>query len=103
MTAVDSAPPVITGCPDSQTYTIPIEMSTIVVTWTEPTATDDSGAEPTVIRTHQPGQQFGIGTTEVIYVFMDAAGNEAMCTFSIIGNRVYLDSCCTSETTYTLL
>ena len=57
-----------------------------VVTWTEPTATDDSGVTPTVVQSHSSGDMFPVGTTQVMYTFTDAAGNMAMCTFSITGN-----------------
>ena len=56
-----------------------------VVTWIEPTATDDSGFQPTVVSTHQSGSSFPVGTTQVTYIFMDQAGNEATCAFSITG------------------
>ena len=60
---------------------------TQAVTWTEPTATDDSGIEPTVTQTHRPGDSFTVGATEVVYTFTDVSGNEARCTFTItIGN-----------------
>ena len=57
-----------------------------VVTWIEPTATDDSGLPPTMVRSHQPGGSFPVGTTQVTYIFLDQAGNEATCAFSVTGN-----------------
>ena len=57
------------------------------VMWTEPTATDNSGMTPTVTQSHQPGDSFLVGTTQVTYTFTDIAGNEAMCSFTVtIGN-----------------
>ena len=59
----------------------------MVVTWTEPTASDDSGMTPTVTQSHQPGDSFPVGTTRVTYTFTDMAGNQAMCSFTVtIGN-----------------
>ena len=60
------------------------------VPWIEPSATDNSGATPTLIaRSHQPGDSFPVGTTQVMYTFTDMAGNEATCTFSVtIGKSV---------------
>ena len=84
--AVDSSPPTINDCPPSSTYTVPIGTPSRVVTWTEPTATDDSGVAPTVVSTHQPGESFPVGTTEVIYIFADQEGNDATCSFTIMGN-----------------
>ncbi|XP_072051832.1 uncharacterized protein [Amphiura filiformis] len=84
VTAVDSSSPTISGCPELPTYTVPLGTSSRAVSWTEPTATDDSGTQPTVIRTHQSGQAFPVGTTQVTYIFSDDAGNEATCSFSVI-------------------
>ena len=44
--------------------------------------------EPTVTQTHLPGDSFPVGTTEVVYTFMDMAVNIAMCSFSITGNNL---------------
>ena len=83
---LDNTPPAVNGCPPSSTNTVPLGSSTTSVTWTEPTATDDSGVEPTVVSTHTSGQDFPVGTTQVSYIFTDAVGNEAICSFSVIGN-----------------
>ena len=83
--AVDSTPPTINRCPQSSSYMVAIGTTSRVVTWIEPTATDDSGVQPTVVSTHQSGSSFPVGTTQVIYIFMDQAGNEATCAFSITG------------------
>ena len=61
------------------------------VTWTEPTATDNSGMTPTVTQSHQPGVSFPVGITQVTYTFTDMAENEAMCSFSVtLGNLHYI-------------
>ena len=83
---IDPTAPIISNCPQSTQYTIPIGTTSRVVTWTEPTATDDSGLAPTVIQSHQPGSSFPVGTTQVMYTFRDAVGNEAICSFEITGN-----------------
>ena len=53
------------------------------VTWTVPTATDNSGNAPTVTASHTPGQ-FPIGTYTVVYTAKDAADNTATLSFTII-------------------
>ena len=59
------------------------------VPWTEPTSTDNSGMTPTVTQSHQPGDSFNVGTTQVTYTFTDMAGNQAFCSFSVtIGKPV---------------
>ncbi len=85
MTPVDNIPPVITNCPQSVTYTIALGMASRVVTWNEPIATDNSGQQPDVIQTHLPGESFNLGSTEVCYIFSDAANNQDSCCFTITG------------------
>lgn len=77
-------PPVVTGCPMSTSYTVPFGTSTRIVSWIEPTATDDSGLTPTVARSVQPGTLFSLGSTNVEYTFSDRTGNTAMCVFTIV-------------------
>ena len=87
--AVDMTPPVIIDCPQSVTETISLDDSSGIVTWAEPTAVDNAGGETTVLRSHEPGTSFPVGTTEVFYLFIDQNGNEATCSFAVIGNGVF--------------
>ena len=82
----DTTPPVVTNCPESSVCTVQIGATVRRCTWTEPTAVDESGVAPTVVRSHQPGDEFQLGTTNVMYTFIDQADNEAVCTFAITGN-----------------
>ena len=52
------------------------------VSWTEPSAVDDTSAV-TVTQTASPGDSFGLGTSQVAYTFSDASGNVAVCSFFI--------------------
>ena len=83
--AIDSTEPVITGCPESMQYTVPLGLSTTIATWIEPTATDNSGSQPIVTKSHEPGSNFPVGATQVTYIFRDGSGNEATCSFAIMG------------------
>ena len=80
---IDTEPPVIENCPMSMMYTISLGIQSRQVTWEEPTATDDSGTNPTVTQTRQPGDNFPVGTTQVSYIFTDMSGNQAICMFAI--------------------
>ncbi len=61
----------------------------MAVTWTEPTATDNSGTQPSFTQSHQSGDIFIVGTTQVRYIFSDVSGNQAVCTFTVtIGNWI---------------
>ena len=81
---VDTTPPVITGCPDRMSYTVPNIGQSQIVSWTPPTAVDDSGQPPAITNTHSPGDSFSVGNTQVTYTFTDGSGNVAVCTFEII-------------------
>ena len=79
----DEVPPEISNCPASANYIVPLGTQSRPVTWTEPSATDDQGGLVQVSRSHQPGDEFSVGATEVVYTFMDPSGNEAVCRFTI--------------------
>ena len=87
----DTIPPVIVNCPTD--ITMPVAAAgdtTVAVTWTPPTATDNVTPvnqlnNPLV--THSPGDPFPIGLTGVMYLFQDAAGNRAQCDFNVIVTR----------------
>ena len=87
VTTVDTVPPVINGCPGPITQNVALGTTSTIVSWTEPTATDNSGVTPAVTRSHQPGESFPIGTTIVRYTFTDQAGNSEFCSFDIRGKQ----------------
>ncbi len=84
--SVDTTAPVISGCPNSETYFVSPGTPSTPVTWIKPTATDNSGEQPMVVESHQPGENFPVGTTSVTYTFTDSSMNQAQCAFTITGN-----------------
>lgn len=81
----DNTPPVITMCPrNAISVTALAGSSSATASWTEPTATDDSGVVPTRSRSHAPGQVFPVGTTLVTYRFTDRSGNSDTCQFQVV-------------------
>ena len=83
----DTTPPTVSGCPDPLSFNVAMGTTAMVVTWTEPTVTDNSGVTPAITRSHMPGESFPLGTTMVLYSYTDMAGNVATCSFTItIGN-----------------
>ena len=80
---VDTLPPQILYCPPDQTATYELGQQGVSIIWSEPQATDASGIVNLIRRSHQPGERFTEGTTTVRYVFADASGNEAACTFDV--------------------
>jgi alpha-D-ribose 1-methylphosphonate 5-triphosphate synthase subunit PhnG len=84
---VDNTPPVISNCPPNQAVTAAVGASSAVVTWVEPTATDDSGLAVSRVSTAFSGSSFNLGPTTVTYTFTDAFGNDAICSFVVTVNR----------------
>ena len=84
----------ITGCPlNAISITTPAGSNSATATWTEPTATDDSGVVPRRSRSHVPGSTFPVGTTVVTYRFTDASGNSDTCQFQVIVvGRYFIDA-----------
>ena len=87
----DNGNPVISDLPDDITQNTDSELSTAVVTWTEPTATDNSGSV-TLTSSHNSGDMFSIGITTVTYTATDGASNTVivMFTVEIIGMIIML-------------
>ena len=77
------------NCPTSE-ITSEIEDSSdsaTTVSWTEPTAVDESGNVTLVVKTHSAGQMFRVGSTTVMYMFADSSNNIASCTFVVTINH----------------
>ncbi|NP_999830.1 egg bindin receptor 1 precursor [Strongylocentrotus purpuratus] len=79
----DNEIPVISGCPSDQNVATDIGNATAVVTWTPPTATDNS-VNQTLTSTNNPGDDFPIGNNTVTYSASDDAGNTETCTFFVV-------------------
>ncbi len=83
----DNTAPVIAGCPAN--LTVPTGANATgcnaVVTWTEPTVTDNctTGSGLVWTKSHTPGSVFPVGTTAVTYTATDASGNASTCTFNV--------------------
>lgn len=78
---VDNTGPVIQNCPSDIVVTTSGDSAS--VNWTAPTATDNCGPV-TITATHQPGDVFPKGNTQVTYSATDGAGNgAAICTFTV--------------------
>ena len=60
-----------------------------MVSWTEPTVTDNSGSY-TLTSTHSSGASFDIGNTTVTYTAIDKSGKEATYSFAITVTGIVL-------------
>lgn len=77
----DGSPPVFTCLTSDITVTADASCAT-TATWTPPTAVDCSSL--TISKSHNPGDIFPIGTTQVTYKATDASGNSSTCSFNVV-------------------
>ena len=78
---VDAEPPVIADLPDL-TRVIP-DLGAVAVTFPTPSATDNSGAAPTVVCSPASGSSFAIGVATVTCTATDGSGNQASSSFTV--------------------
>ena len=82
VTVVDQTAPIFTDCPTDIEIAASGECAAIV-SWTSPTVTDNCSSGLTITQSHNAGDSFPLGTTEVTYTARDAAGNETLCSFNV--------------------
>ena len=85
VTINDTEKPVISGTPSNITQSNDAGICGAVVTWTAPTATDNSGIA-TFVSSHQSGDVFPEGTTTVTYTATDIHGNVLTSSFTVTIN-----------------
>ncbi len=78
-------PPVIANCP-GEIHLKGDELGEAPADWIEPTATTVCG-DLTLTSSHQPGDIFSVGTTEVQYQAKDISGNISTCKFNVVVTR----------------
>ena len=80
----DTIAPVVSNCPiQGIRGTAPTGASSVIVTWTEPTAIDNSGGTVTRTSNRSPGLPYPIGVTNIEYTFTDPSRNQAFCRFTV--------------------
>ena len=82
VTVMDTLKPMILACPSNLNVFTDAGNCTAVVNWLAPTSTDNCGVD-SLISNYAPGDSFGIGTTEVIYIAYDESLNTDTCRFTI--------------------
>ena len=85
----DAEVPVISGTLSNQTVNTDASLPNATVSWTPPTASDNSGEAVTLTSDHSPGDTFTIGTTTVTYASADSYGNTATSTFNVVVTGMY--------------
>jgi gliding motility-associated-like protein len=100
VTVVDTIKPIIANCPGNISANNDLGQCGANVSWVVPTATDNCGTI-TVASTHNPGDFFPLGTTQVGYTFTDASGNSVTCNFTVTvtDNEVPVISSCPTSIT----
>ncbi|XP_022111055.1 hyalin-like [Acanthaster planci] len=84
ITVLDQEDPVIIGCP-ANINEVTMNNAPIVVSWTPPTASDNSGEFTLQANdNHAPGEMLNVGMYDVIYTAIDPSGNVANCEFEVI-------------------
>ncbi|XP_068703313.1 signal peptide, CUB and EGF-like domain-containing protein 1 isoform X2 [Montipora foliosa] len=84
----DTEPPKVSDCPTNIYKLAPSTSNSVVVSWTEPTFTDNVGVV-NVSQSHVPGDTFGIGQSTVHYTARDASvsSGTTVCEFNVIVKR----------------
>ena len=85
----DAEIPVISGTPSNKTVNTDASLPNATVSWTPPTASDNSGEAVTLTSDYSPGDAFPIGTTTVTYTATDAYGNTATSSFDVVVTGKY--------------
>jgi hypothetical protein len=78
----DTEAPVFSDCPEDITVFNDEGQCGAFVSWTAPTATDNSGFA-SLFSDFQSGSLFPPGTTTVTYTATDATGNTSICSFDV--------------------
>lgn len=78
----DNEDPVISGTLSDQNVNTDAGAATATVTWTPPTASDNSGTV-TLSSTHNSGDMFPVGVTTVSYTAFDPDVNQVTVSFTV--------------------
>ena len=84
VTVTDDIDPILTHLPENIVFNESGNDCGEHINWAAPNAADNCGV--TLTSTHNPGDFFGIGSTDVTYTATDAAGNSVSHTFSVTVN-----------------
>ncbi len=80
VTVLDTLAPIPLNCPDDITVPAGTDCQS-VVSWNPPTFSDCPPVS--VSSTHSPGEIFPLGSTTVVYIAVDPAGNDTTCSFVV--------------------
>ena len=84
-------------------YTATLADNTAVVSWIEPTWTDDSGVAPTITKSPNldPGATLDVGTITITYTATDGASNSETCSMDLVIEGVFIN--CSKSCTFVVI
>ena len=98
----DNEPPAFQGPPSDISQNNDPNQAAAVVSWVEPTATDNLGGV-TLTSNHNPGDNFAIGFTNITYKAIDKSSNEAVISFTVeVKGNILIKLCNKLRTAYFL-
>ncbi|MDX2175694.1 MAG: HYR domain-containing protein [Candidatus Sumerlaeia bacterium] len=83
VTVLDTANPVLVGCPSNTTLTNDFNACGATVSFPTPTATDNCSAVVSLTGGLPSGSLFPVGTTTVTFTATDPSGNTDTCSFDV--------------------
>ena len=89
ITFTDTEAPILSGTPSTKNVNTDDSLPTAIVSWTPPTASDNSGEAVTLTSDYSPGDAFPIGNTTVTYTATDTYGNIATSSFAVVVTGKY--------------
>lgn len=88
----DNEEPVIMGCPGNITRWVGVGVTSVVITWTKPNATDNFEVV-SFNSSHEPGSMFLVGVTRVNYTATDLVNKQDTCEFYVTIIGKYFHHC----------
>jgi large repetitive protein len=82
----DTIAPTFNNCPTN--INVVTSQTSTIINWATPTAKDNCSNPPLVLSNFQPGQSLPIGTTTIIYLARDTAGNQTECRFVVTVTQI---------------
>ena len=80
---VNTRPPQLINCPPCKIKTNKVDSLSYKLTWIEPDAWEPFDNVTLLVKTHAPGDVFPVGSTSVVYFFVDSSFNLAVCNFTV--------------------
>ena len=89
--------PEIENCPNNIRDTLEMGKTYIAISWTEPSINTRKGT--LMMKSHSPGSNFHVGSTEVSYVYHDYEGHISSCRFvvTITSGKSFISLCGTGN------